>query len=79
LFRGEQWVLEAPYFNWEEKSFVREAQLHLEQKSWSLFSHRFLLTVLQMWRSVVAYLYRILEIQGGSNMTGTNCDLFTHK
>jgi hypothetical protein len=20
-----------------------------------------------------------MEIQGGSNMTGTNCDLFTHK
>ena len=26
----------------------------------------------------VSYL-EINEIQGGSNMTGTNCDLFTHK
>jgi hypothetical protein len=26
------------------------------------------------------FLYQVqLEIQGGSNMTGTNCDLFTHK
>jgi hypothetical protein len=25
------------------------------------------------------YSFRVFNIQGGSNMTGTNCDLFTHK
>ena len=24
-------------------------------------------------------IHEIKEVQGGSNMTGTNCDLFTHK
>jgi hypothetical protein len=24
-------------------------------------------------------IYKKIKIQGGSNMTGTNCDLFTHK
>ena len=23
--------------------------------------------------------YKVHDLQGGSNMTGTNCDLFTHK
>jgi hypothetical protein len=30
-------------------------------------------------REVTGYRFDSLIIQGGSNMTGTNCDLFTHK
>jgi hypothetical protein len=29
--------------------------------------------------NVSAILYRQCKVQGGSNITGTNCDLFTHK
>jgi hypothetical protein len=44
------------------------------KKNWSYTSTNFSrLTRLVEWRALMFY------IQGGSNMTGTNCDLFTHK
>jgi hypothetical protein len=35
--------------------------------------------VIQRVRAVKSNEERNFKIQGGSNMTGTNCDLFTHK
>jgi hypothetical protein len=33
-------------------------------------------SILATWRNSFS---QVLNVQGGSNMTGTNCDLFTHK
>ena len=39
----------------------------------------YVLYVLKKRYILCMYVHKHLHIQGGSNMTGKNCDLFTHK
>jgi hypothetical protein len=44
----------------------------------TFLSHRFI-DHMHFGVIIVSLKFCMINIQGGSNMTGTNCDLFTHK